>query len=218
MLDAEAASRYRGLAARANYLALDRPDIQFAVKEIARRMSRPTEADWSLLKRLARYLIKAPRGVTHYCWQAMPRRIDTYVDSDWAGCTRTRRSTSGGAAKFGWHTVKTWSTTQATVALSSGEAELYSLTKGAAQTLGLVALARDFGVEVEGMIHTDASAAIGIVSRQGLGKTRHIAVQYLWIQERVRGGGPWCAEGPRRPKPRRSPHQALGRSRRLEVP
>ena len=64
-LQKEDASQFRALAARANYLAQDRPDIQFAVKEVARRMARPTTADWSLLKRLARYLVVAPRSVTH---------------------------------------------------------------------------------------------------------------------------------------------------------
>ncbi len=187
-LQKEDASQFRALAARANYLAQDRPDIQFAVKEVARRMARPTTADWSLLKRLARYLVVALRSVTHYYWQTRPSTVDTHVDSDWAGCKHTARSTSGGAARLGWHVVKTWSSTQATVALSSGEAELYSLVKGAAQTLGLISLARDFGIQLEGRVHTDASAALGIVSRQGLGKVRHLRVQYLWIQERVRKG------------------------------
>ena len=39
-------SRYRQLAARANYLAPDRPDIQYAVKELCRKMSCPTRGDW----------------------------------------------------------------------------------------------------------------------------------------------------------------------------
>ena len=52
----------------------------------------------------------------------------------------------GGAAMHCWHTIKTYSTTQAIVAMSSGESELYSLAKGAAQTLGLIALAADLGL------------------------------------------------------------------------
>ena len=32
---------------------------------------------------------------------------------------------------------------------------------------------------------TDASAAKGIASRTGLGKTRHIEVHYLWVQEKI---------------------------------
>ena len=35
-------------------------------------------------------------------------------------------------------------------------------------------------------MHTDANATLGIVNRQGLGKLRHVKVQYLWLQERVR--------------------------------
>ena len=40
-LEAGEATRYRALVARLNYLALDRPDIQFAVKDAAKRMSAP---------------------------------------------------------------------------------------------------------------------------------------------------------------------------------
>ncbi len=36
--------------------------------------------------------------------------------------------------------------------------------------------------------HTDSSAAKGITSRRGLGKTRHIHTQYLWVQERRAAG------------------------------
>ena len=52
----------------------------------------------------------------------------------------------------------------------------------------MMALARDLGIDVNAKIHTDASATLGIVQRQGLGKLRHLSVQYLWIQERVQRG------------------------------
>ncbi len=188
LLSSSEASRYRALAARANYLALDRPDVQFAVKEIARRMAKPCEADWILLKRLARYLVGAPRAVLHFEWQSMPKGFDTYVDGDWAGCKKTCRSTSGGAIKHGWHLIKSWATTQSIVALSSGESELYALTKGAAQSLGMASLADDLGLDTTLKLHTDASATIGIVRRRGLGKLRHLNVQYLWLQDRADSG------------------------------
>ena len=41
-LEGRQATEYRGLAARANYLAADRPDMQYAVKEICRGMANPT--------------------------------------------------------------------------------------------------------------------------------------------------------------------------------
>ncbi len=88
---------------------------------------------------------------------------------------------------MGRHMLTGWSVTQGVVALSSGEAELYAMVKGAANTLGLMSLAADFGMQVDGKIHCDASAAIGIVNRTGVGKLRHVRVQYLWLQDKVRG-------------------------------
>ena len=41
-----------GLAARSNYLALDRPDIQYSTKEVCRGMANPSVADRRKLKRL----------------------------------------------------------------------------------------------------------------------------------------------------------------------
>lgn len=149
-------------------------------------MSTPRSGDMDLMKRLGRYLAGTPRAVYMYPWQSEPEQIDTFVDSDWAGCKGSRRSTSGGAMMWGKHVLKTWASTQATIALSSAEAELYALVKGAAQTLGMMAMARDLGLDLCGRISSDASAALGIIKRQGLGKLRHIATQFLWIQEKVR--------------------------------
>ena len=82
----------------------------------------------------------------------------------------------------GVHSLKSWSRTQSLIALSSGESELYAMLKASAETLGMLAMFRDFGWNVSGEIWGDASAAMGIVSRTGLGKTRHIDTSLLWIQ------------------------------------
>ena len=57
---------YRALAARLNFLAVDRPDLLYAVKECSRRMSSPRNRDWEILKRVCRYLIACPRMVRSY--------------------------------------------------------------------------------------------------------------------------------------------------------
>ena len=116
---------YRALAARANYVAADRPDIQFSVKEVCRKMAVPQRRDWGKLKRLARYLMGCPRVQIEFVYQSMPKRFEAVVDTDHAGCKRTRKSTNGGALRHGMHTLKTWSSTQSIVALSSGESEYY---------------------------------------------------------------------------------------------
>ena len=47
-------------------------------------------------------------------------------------------------------------------------------------------MARDYGEELTPYLHVDATAAIGIAQRKGLGKLRHLDTQALWIQDAVR--------------------------------
>jgi hypothetical protein len=166
-------------------LAADRLDVQFAAKEICRWMSKPTKAAWEALKRLCRYLVGLPRMIFHYKWQRI-EHADVYTDTDWAGCPRTRKSTSGGCVIVGSHAVKSWSSTQTSIALSSGEAEFNGVVRGAGVGLGYQSLLRDLGVNVGLRVWTDSSAAIGICSRQGLGKLRHLDTHTLWVQQAVR--------------------------------
>ena len=86
---------------------------------------------------------------------------------------------------MGDHVIKAWSSTQTVIALSTGEAELYALNKASAQGLGLQSLLMDLGIELEVRVHTDATTGRAIVTRRGLGKVRHIAVNELWMQEKV---------------------------------
>ena len=63
------ATRFRAVVARANYLAADRPDILYAVKEICRKMAKPVQGHWQKLVRLGRYLKGVLRCVLEYRWQ-----------------------------------------------------------------------------------------------------------------------------------------------------
>ena len=89
---------------------------------------------------------------------------------------------------LGKHLIKSRSSTQASVSLSSGEAEFYGCVKAAGIGLGYRSLLQDLGMEMPVRVWTDSTASIGICSRRGLGKLRHIATQHLWIQHRVRDG------------------------------
>ena len=102
-------SPYRAVVARANYLAADRPDIQFAVRTLATAMAKPTMADWQKLKRLGMYLKGKPRLIIKYIWQNSENRVTANSDSDWAGDKKTRKSTSGGILRIGNHFIKSWS-------------------------------------------------------------------------------------------------------------
>ena len=178
---------YRSGAARANYLSLDRPDIAYASKELCRRMCRPGAKDLAALRRLVQYLAGVPRLVYSFEWQsAEEAAFDICVDTDYAGCAVTRKSTSGGCALRGGHLIKHWSTTQKAVTLSSAEAELAGIVKGTGEGLGLQSLARDFGSDAEVRVHADSAAALGICKRSGIGRVRHLAVGQLWVQGKLR--------------------------------
>ena len=149
---------------------MDRPDIQFAVKKLATSMSSPTNRNWQELKRLGRYLKKRPRVVIDYNWQKTSTNIIAYSDSDWAGDQIKRKSKSGGVIQIGNHYIKSWSKNQSVIALSSAEAELYAIIKTSSETLGIYSLMKDWGFTCKAHLYADASAALGIIGRSGLGK------------------------------------------------
>ena len=89
---------------------------------------------------------------------------------------------------IGDHCIKTWSINQSVIALSSGEAEFYALTKASAMAMGARALLEDLGITLKIRVLTDATTGKAIASRRGLGKVRHIATHELWIQDKVMRG------------------------------
>ena len=89
---------------------------------------------------------------------------------------------------YGNHCIKSHSSTQATIALSSAEAEYYALVQAGSVALGLRAMYRDLGIELKLNLITDATGAKGIATRRGLGKLRHVEVHLLWLQQLVASG------------------------------
>ena len=187
-LDAERRQVFRSATMRLAYLSQDRPEIAYASKETARCMSCPDEAAWIALKRAARFCMGRPRVIWKFEKQGPVTVLDVWSDSDHAGCTRTRRSTSCSALMVGRHLLKFTSTTQTVIALSSGESEFYGLVKSVAIGLGAKAMAKDLGVELAVRVRYDATAGAGIANRRGVGRVRHLDTQALWIQRHIQEG------------------------------
>ena len=72
--------------------------------------------------------------------------------------------------------------------MSSREAEFYGLVKAAGAGLGHQAVLRAIGLQLPVCVWTDSSAALGIASRSGLGKLRHLETHTASVQEEVRVG------------------------------
>ena len=84
--------------------------------------------------------------------------------------------------------LKTWSSTQASIAQSSGEAEYYALVRAASEALGMQSIMHDLGWHCKIRLLVDSSAAKSIASRTGLGELCHLEIKFLWLQECVRRG------------------------------
>jgi len=58
------------------------------------------------------------------------------------------------------------------------------LVKCSSESIGIVQLAEDLGLNYEAEVYVDSWAALGVVSREGAGKLRHVRVGQLWVQQR----------------------------------
>ena len=197
LLDKEQHSYYRRTVGQLLWLCPVRPDVTFAVKELSRGVSAPTSGHLNKLRHLLRYLCTTK----DYKVELRPRllldkkntslNVTCYADSDWAGCTATRKSTSGVLCSVLGSTICTISRTQQTLALSSGEAELYALGLGIAESLFLrsLILEANLATTCKTTIFTDSTAGKSMATRFGTTrKTKHIELRYLYMQELVTSG------------------------------
>ena len=178
-----------------------RPDISFAVKELSRSLQSPTQQNEKQLKHVLRYL----KGSLQYttCLQPPRKRvveqastieIQAYADSDWAGCAKTRKSTSGASLCLWGVTLATSSRTQATQALSSAEAELYAMGMAIQDALHLQSLLQEMKLTqlakpFELTVYTDSSSGKALASKLGLTrKSKHVQLRFLFMQDLVASG------------------------------
>ena len=201
-LSPQDSTSYRSNVMRLAYLSADRIELQFASKELARSMAEPTTADVQALKRCIRFLLKYPRCIQSFKRQEIvPKQITCYSDSNFAGCLQSRKSTSSCKIFYGKHLLKSTSTTQAVVSLSSAEAEFYAAVKAAAAGICCVSMMRDLGVvlqqqvvevKAKGLddgvdspsleIKLGATAGRANAMLRGAGRIRHIETPTLWLQ------------------------------------
>ena len=140
-------------------MAADRPDIQLSVKKVCRDMATPSTGSWRKLERTSRHLVSCPRLVWRFDLQHELDNVDALPDANWAACRISRKSTSGGRIMFRTHLIKSRSKTQAMVAKSSAESELYGIVSITCESLGFVALLEDVGTHGGARLHIRATPA-----------------------------------------------------------
>ena len=187
-LDASEAALFRSCTGKSIYIALDRPDVQCSVKELCRDMKQPTTVSMKNLKLLARYLRGRPEGILKYEITEPLDDLDMWinVDSDWAGDKKARKSTSAGGVTIFDSVLHSHSRTQATVALSSAEAEYNGMVSGFVEGKWLQMLVGEFGYNMKLRMGTDSSAAKAFASKRGAqGKMKHVDIKFNFLKEAV---------------------------------
>ena len=111
---------FQRVAARFNFLAMDRSDLLYSVKELTRKMASPRIQDLTALMRVARYTIKYSRMTCSYAWAELDSNIEVFGDAKLCGMQLHEKIHSGGVAMWSGRSVKVWSKTVGVLALSSG--------------------------------------------------------------------------------------------------
>ncbi|XP_049391406.1 uncharacterized mitochondrial protein AtMg00810-like [Solanum stenotomum] len=113
---------FRQLVGSLNYVTITRPDISFAVQQVSQFMQAPRHLHLVVVRRIIRYLLgTSTRGL--FFLSGSPIRLNSFSDSDWAGCHDTRRLVSGWCMFLGESLISWKSKKQDRVSKSSTEVE-----------------------------------------------------------------------------------------------
>lgn len=149
--------------------------LRVCCEDVCQEVARPTTLSMQRLRRVVRYLwstrdygIFIPKG-------GGIDKLVVFADADWADqmWSGDRRG----------HCAALQTRSQKTVALSSGDSEVYAMASAASEGLHVQQLWAWFGYPMRLRLRTDSSATREVVHRQGVGRIRHLSVKVLWIPE-----------------------------------
>ena len=178
---------FRTLAGKLQYLTLTRPDIQFAVNYVCQKMHSPMVSDFNFLKRILRY-VKGTTTMGISIIKDTDFKLRAYSDSDWGGCSTTKRSTGGYCTFLGSNLISWSSQKQSTVSQSSTEAEYRSQSETACEITWLCILLRELGVPLpeKPELYGDNLSSVHLTSNPAYHKrSKHFALHYHFVRERV---------------------------------
>jgi hypothetical protein len=166
---------YRSVVGSLMYLTgATRPDIGYAVNQLARFVADPGKRHWEFLEHMLRYLAGTRNLGIHYCgnqtqgviledeknrgyWgedarpqpqllsESFKNNMMVYTDADWGSDLDTRRSTTGWVVMLNGGPISWRVKRQATVATSTAEAELYALGDSIKEVQSLQMLLKELG-------------------------------------------------------------------------
>ena len=110
--------------------------------------------------------------------------MELHTDADLSGDPKTRKSVSASVISFNGHVLATASRAQKTISLSSCESEFNAAVSGMVDMI-FISNAIEFLLlkEIKRVAYIDSASAKSLISRQGVGRTRHLHGKLLWIQD-----------------------------------
>jgi hypothetical protein len=144
------------------YLTTSRPEIAFSVGVCARFQANPKVSHLTAVKHIIRYVNDT---LLYSIWYSRETNLVVagYSDADWAGSAGDRKSTSGGCFYVGNNLVAWMNKKQASISLSTAEAEYIAAGSCCTQLLWMKKLLEDYGFSQDTMIiNCDNTSAINI--------------------------------------------------------
>ena len=189
-LDQPQRERFHSIMAKILYLAKRaRPDLLVAVAFLVRRVQEPDVDDWEKMERLVRY-IRGTRSLGIRLAGDKHLSVTAYVDASY-GVHADLKSHTGAMITLGRGPVFAKSTVQKLNTVSSAESELVALSESAGQVLWTREFLQHQGYTVgPAKIFEDNQSAIKLAQngRSNSPRTRHIAVRYFFISDRMKSG------------------------------
>ncbi|GJT33511.1 putative ribonuclease H-like domain-containing protein [Tanacetum coccineum] len=175
---------YRSMIGSLMYLTASRPDIMFAVCACARFQVTPKTSHLLAVKRIFRYLKGKPTLGLWYSRDS-PFELVAYTDSDYAGATQDRKSTTGGCQFLGNRLISWQCKKQTVVATSTTEAEYVAAASCCGQVLWIQNQLLDYGYNfMNTVINIDNNSTICIIENPVQhSKTKHIEIRHHFIRD-----------------------------------
>ena len=169
-----------------------RPDIMFTINILSRHMNAPTNQHWMCGKRLLQYL-QGSKGLQLTYTKEASYDLVGESDADWSGDVNDRKSKTGYYFKLnGRGAALSWGVKkQATVALSSSEAEYQGMAAAVQEALCLKQLLEDFGIQQKRptAIGEDNQSCIRLCQNPVMNKrSKHIKTKIRFIRDKTEDG------------------------------
>ena len=188
-------SFFRAVIGKLQYITGVRPDLMFATKCLSYKLASPTLADLTRAKKVLRYLKGTRELYLNLTILALKpnelnktlKHITGYSDADWAGDPVTRKRKKHILLCYVDQFLLTSECRgQGTVALSSGECEMYALGALSAELIFAKVILKEIGLSFLIHARADSSTARAVATKQGASrKMKHIHTRFFFIQDLV---------------------------------